>query len=132
MRNKMQYISMQDIPKLKIKLQQKKEIFMVEIDGKQCIHLIDYLNEMSERLQFPIRAKGLDGYNDWMRDLSWIKARRIVILISNYRDFLREDILSKEAVIEDFNQLILPWWECEANEFVTDGEMKEMTIYIAS
>lgn len=40
MRNKIQYISMQDIPQLKTKLQQKKEIFMVEIDGKQCVHLI--------------------------------------------------------------------------------------------
>lgn len=132
MRNKIQYISMQDIPQLKTKLQQKKELFIVEIDGKQCVHLIDYLNEMSECLQFPIKAKGLDGYNDWMRDLSWIKAQQIVILISNYRDFLREDIPSKEAVIKDFNQLILPWWESETNDFVSDGEVKEMTIYIAS
>lgn len=128
----MQYISMQDIPKLKIELQPKKEMFMVEIDGKQCIRLIDYLNEISERLQFPIKAKGLDGYNDWMRDLSWIKARQIVILIRNYRDFLREDIPSKEAIIADFNQLILPWWESEAKEFIADDEIKEMIIYIAS
>lgn len=51
---------------------------------------------------------------------------------TTYELFLRKDIPSKEAVIEDFNQLILPWWELEANEFVTDGEIKEMTIYIAS
>lgn len=67
-----------------------------------------------------------------MRDLSWIKAQQIVILISNYQDFLREDVSSKEAVIEDFNQLILPWWESETNDFVNDGEIKEMIIYIAS
>ena len=114
MENKLQYISMQDIPQLKTKLHQEHGVFMVEIDGKQCINLIDYLNKISELLQFPIKARGLDGYNDWMRDLSWIKTKQIIILISNYRDFLSGDFSSKEAVLEDFNQLILPWWEWEA------------------
>lgn len=126
------YISLHDIPQLRAEFHQKKGTYMVDIDGKQCVHLNDYLKKISECLQFPIKAKGLDGYNDWMRDLSWIKEKQIVILISNYQDFLREDIASKEAIIEDFNQLILPWWRSESTHFVINGESKEMIVYVAS
>lgn len=132
MTSNIHYISLQNIPRLETKFQRKKDVFMVKIDGKQCASLTDYLQKISEYLQFPIKAKGLDGYNDWMRDLSWIKEKQIVILIINYHDFLREDVVSKEAIIEDFNQLILPWWESEATHFVIDGESKEIIVYIAS
>ncbi len=132
MTNNIHYISLQEVPQLKVKFQQRKEVFMVEIDGKQCTYLTDYLKEISECLHFPIKSKGLDGYNDWMRDLSWINEKQIVILINNYKDFLSEDAASKEAIIEDFNQLILPWWESESVHFVINGESKEMTVYVAS
>lgn len=45
---------------------------LLKYSRKECLSLSNYLDSMSELLKFPIKAKGLDGYNDWMRDLSWI------------------------------------------------------------
>ena len=48
MMNTVKYVSMQEVPQLKNKYQQDQDSF-----------------------NFPIEAKGIDGYNDWMRDLTW-------------------------------------------------------------
>ena len=104
MKNTVKYISMQEVPQLKKNFQQDQGIFMVEINGKQCSKLADYLKIMSDSFSFPIEAKGVDGYNDWMRDLTWIEEKKIVVIISNYTDFLKDDLSSKEVILQEFNQ----------------------------
>ena len=73
MKNTIKYISTQEVPQLKRKYQKDQSVFMVEINGNQCYKLADYLKIMSDSFDFPIEAKSMDGYNDWMRDLSWIE-----------------------------------------------------------
>lgn len=48
MKNTVKYISMQEVPQLKKNFQQDQGIFMVEINGKQCSKLADYLKIMSD------------------------------------------------------------------------------------
>ena len=84
---------------------------MVEINGNQCYKLADYLKIMSDSFDFPIEAKSMDGYNDWMRDLSWIEEKKIVIIISNYTDFLKDDPSSKENIPYNFEHTIFSWWD---------------------
>ena len=86
-------------------------LFMVEINGNKCYKLADYLKIMSDSFDFPIEAKSMDGYNDWMRDLSWIEEKKIVIIISNYTDFLKDDPSSKENIPYNFEHTIFPWWD---------------------
>lgn len=132
-KNTVKYIPMQEVPQLKKKFQQDQGIFMVEINGKQCSKLADYLKIMSDSFSFPIEAKGVDGYNDWMRDLTWIKEKKIVVIISNYTDFLKDDLSSKEVILQEFNQLILPWWDGEYAGCLVNGDelKKDMMIYYA-
>ena len=126
MKNTVKYISMQEVPQLKKNFQQDQGIFMVEINGKQCSKLADYLKIMSDSFSFPIEAKGVDGYNDWMRDLTWIEEKKIAVIISNYTDFLKDDLSSKEVILQEFNQLILPWWDGEyAGCLVNGDELKK-------
>ena len=133
MMNTVKYVSMQEVPQLKNKYQQDQAVFIVEINGSQCSKLADYLKIMSDSFSFPIEAKGVDGYNDWMRDLTWIEEKKIVVIISNYTDFLKDDLSSKEVILQEFNQLILPWWDGEYAGCLVNGDelKKDMMIYYA-
>ena len=133
MKNEVKYISMQEVPQLKNKYQQDQDIFMVEINGSQCSKLADYLKIMSDSFDFPIEAKSMDGYNDWMRDLTWIEEKKIVVLISNYTDFLKDDPSSKENIPYNFEHTILPWWDGGYAGCLVNGDelKKDMMIYFA-
>ncbi|WP_367566760.1 hypothetical protein [Lacrimispora sp.] len=128
--NKIIYTSTQEMKEVKSKLGRSNETYIVEIEGEQCLYLKDYLNLMSSFFRFPIKAKGLDGYNDWMRDLSWLNKKQIIIIINNFQEFLQKDVTSKEAILEDFTQVILPWWESEVIDCVVGGETKKMLVYL--
>lgn len=128
--NKIIYSYDQEMQEVKSKLEQNDETYIIEIEGGECLYLKDYLNLISDFFHFPIRAKGLDGYNDWMRDLSWLNKKKIIIIINDYQKFLQKDISSKEVIIEDFNELILPWWESEVVDCVVGGETKKMLVYL--
>ena len=133
MMNTVKYVSMQEVPQLKNKYQQVQAVFIVEINGKQCSKLADYLKIMADSFNFPIEAKGIDGYNDWMRDLTWIEEKKIVVIISDYTDFLKDDLSSKEIILQEFVQLILPWWDGGYTGCVVNGDelKKDMMIYFA-
>ncbi len=85
---------------------------------------------MSDSLQFSIRAKGLDGYLDWMTDLTWIEKPEVIIVIYEFKDFLENDLQIKEAIIEDFKKIILSWWESEVVNCVVEGETRKITLYL--
>ena len=133
MKNEVKYISMQEVPQLKNKYQQDQDIFMVEINGSQCSKLADYLKIMTASFDFPIEAKSMDGYNDWMRDLTWIEEKKIVVIISDYTDFLKDDLSSKEIILQEFEHTILPWWDGEYAGCLVNGDelKKDMMIYFA-
>ena len=130
MKNKIIYIKRTDLWEIKRNIFSDSNIFWVEIDGKNCLNLSDYLIDISTKFQFPTMAKGLDGYDDWLTDLTWIDKDSIVVIINNYIDFLKSDILSKENVMELFEISILPWWEAEVCDYVVDGKPKSFLVYL--
>ena len=124
------YVSEEDMKEVKRNLKQDDKTYIAEIDGEQCPYAKDYLKLISDLLQFPMKAKGLDGYNDWMRDLSWINKDQIIIIINKFLQFLEKDIPSKEAVLEDFSEVILPWWEAEVIDCMVGGKTKKVSVYL--
>lgn len=130
MKNEVMYVKKEDLEKIKSYISSNDNIFGVEIDGKSCMYLADYLTNISTKFKFPIIAKGLDGYNDWMTDLTWIDSNDIVIIINDYEEFLCLDLLSKRKVIENFEQSILPWWESEVCDCMVEGKIRKFTVYL--
>lgn len=130
MKNEIIYVKKENLKKLKSYVYSNDNIFCVEINGKNCMCLSDYLTDISTKFKFPIIAKGLDGYNDWMTDLTWIDLNDIVIIINDYEKFLCLDLLAKRKVIENFEQSILPWWELEVCNCVVDGRIRKFTVYL--
>lgn len=128
--NKIMRVSCQKMKNIREEIQKREDIFLVEIKGEQCTTLSEYLDVMSDSLQFPIRAKGLDGYLDWMTDLTWIEKPEVIIVIYEFKDFLENDLQIKEAIIEDFKGIILPWWESEVVNYVVEGETRKITLYL--
>ena len=127
--NKIINVSEKEMKEIKGALEQDTGTYMAEIAGEKCPCLADYLDLVSDLFRFPIKAKGLDGYNDWLRDLTWIPQEKIVIIFHNFEQFLKNDISSKETILEDFNEIILPWWKTEVTNYVVGGRRKKMTVY---
>lgn len=130
MKNKIIHTSFKEMEKIKNSLNQNNKAYIVEIEGKQCPYLAEYLDLMSNLFQFPIKAKGLDGYNDWLRDLSWINKKEIIIIINDFEEFLWKDASAKKMILEDFKEIILPWWETEVLNYMVGGETKKVLIYL--
>lgn len=130
MENKISYLSISDIQEIKNKIATDNTVFLAEIDGKKLPDLKNYLQTMGSIFQFPILSKSLDGYNDWMRDLSWLGKEKYVLIIYNYKQLLSEDTKNRNFIIEDFKNLILPWWEKEIIKHVVQGKPKPFNIYL--
>lgn len=103
--------------------------YIVEINGSEINNISSYFNEISHKMDFPMLVKGYDGYNDWMRDLSWINSDEIIIIINHYKDFLKDDDVAKSNIDELFRNSILPWWEEEVYKYSVCGKKKKFIVY---
>lgn len=130
MKNNIYSVSSKEMVEIKKKLESDKKLFLAEINGENAQKLQDYLDIISKLFQFPIPARGLDGYNDWMRDLEWLDKDGYVLVIHNFEDFLCQDVLKKSLVINGFSNTILPFWEEEVKHVVADGQPKPFIIYL--
>lgn len=128
MKNKIIYVSVDEMKEIKLRFQ--NNVLVVEIEGKKCSNLTDYLCLMSNLFCFPTKSRGLDSYNDWMTDLSWLNRNEIVIIIYDYSVFLNQDLSLKKCIIENFEKVILPWWESEVVNCMVDGKTKKVTVYL--
>jgi hypothetical protein len=94
------YVTRSEIHGIRKYYSTNETLYIVQIDGKRIRNLNEYLKEISTQFQFPIPTKGLDGYLDWMRDLSWLKKDGYVLIIDNYSDFLSEDFKNKDCILK--------------------------------
>ena len=116
---------------VKKELAPARDVFLVEIDGARCPCLPEYLRTISAAFSFPTQPSGLDGCNDWLRDLTWLDAGlKIAIVIEHFSQFLKEDLAAKKYVLEDFEHLILPWWETDVSSHVVDGRPRMFSVYL--
>jgi hypothetical protein len=128
MKNKLTKLLNED-KKIIEKIKEKKNIYIVEINGKGCSDISTYFNIISEKFKFPIKTKSYDSYNSWMKDLSWILNEKIVIIIYNYDSFLKNDIKAKKIIEKLFIDSILPWWDTEVCKYVLCGKKKSFNVY---
>ena len=88
MENKIYYVTSQQISQIKKDLHTIKGLWVGEIDGEQIDTWEDYLNTISELMQFPTISKSLISYSDWISDLSWLNATGYALIIHNFNLFI--------------------------------------------
>ena len=86
--NQIYQITNKEIEKIKMDC---LETYIVDIDGGKILNLSQFLDIMTEKFKFPIPSKSLDSYLDWIRDLSWIDAQEFVLIIRNFKLFLKNE-----------------------------------------
>ncbi len=128
MQNKIVYISAEKMDVIQQELQLREDVFIAEIDGKECTDMFQYLEIMSNIFNFPMKSTGWDSYNDWIRDLDWIEKEEFAIIINDFTKI--PDLELKEHIIKNFEETVLPWWESEVLECVVEGETKKMMVYL--
>lgn len=108
-----------------------KESFVTEIQGNKIQDLDSYLNEIWDKFNFP--KTGFINYNaylDWIRDLEWIKEEAVILTIFDFNEFLKDDLELKNEIIEDFTDMVLPWWQEEVQGCVVDGFVKPFNVFL--
>ncbi|MCP1225198.1 barstar family protein [Sebaldella sp. S0638] len=130
MKNKIYYVSSEEMHDLKKKLRKKEDVFVVEIDGDFVQDKGEFLDIMTEEFKFPYSVTGFDGYLDWIRDLEWLKSEEYILIINNFGNFIKKDILLKKMIIEDIEEVVLPWWEKEVEDCMVEGKAKPFNVYL--
>lgn len=99
---------------------------LVTVDGSKIHSYEDFVSVMQKELQFPRDCEGkVDRYLDWIRDLSWFDYDRYVFTIRNARQMLQNNEHEAKELIEDFYEIIIPYWDyqykhCDAWEIRKD------------
>jgi len=115
---------------IKSELNDRDSLFLAEIEGKKIENLQDYLSTVNKILMFPIPVRGLDGYLDWIRDLSWLKSTEYAIVIKDFQFFLSGDLYARAVILESFENTVLPWWQSEIEQFQVEGKAKPFNVYL--
>jgi hypothetical protein len=102
---------------------------LIFIDGKNIQSYSDYLDCIWKQLEFPEEQHNWDAYLDWMRDLSWLKEKKISIIITNFKSFLNKEKDGIKTFVLDFETVIFPFWNKDAI-FVLKNEslVKEISV----
>jgi len=104
---------------------------LVEIQGNEIQSWDEYLNKIEIAFQFPNEWRvNIDGYNDWMCDLDWLRKESYVLIIHDYSEFLTQNLECKEMIMEIFCDLILPWWQKDVEKYVVNGRSKPFNVYL--
>lgn len=107
--------------------------FEATIDGGRIKSYVDFICAVQYKLRFPCNCLGsIDCYLDWMRDLSWIKADRIIIKIKCASSFMSENPQERNQILNDFVDIIIPFWENESSNVIVDGTKKTIMLCLTS
>lgn len=130
MENQIFVINQSNLTFVRQSLKQLDGIWVAEIDGNNSDTLENYLQEVSNTFKFPIPAKSLDGYVDWMTDLDWLHAKGYALIIKDFKSFMKNDPEKKEKVLWLFKEDILPFWQSDVEQFVVEGKAKPFHVYL--
>ena len=108
----------------------KLEGFIASIDGAKIQTKHDYLSIMEKAFHLPPCHDSWDAYLDWMCDLDWIEEKKITLIILNSARAFQQDPQMKQYMIDDFKDVILPFWEEEVKYVVVGGEPREFQVYL--
>ncbi len=96
----------------------------------------DFIRAMTDAFTFPQNVPEEDRhwywYTEHMSRLGWIKQKEIVFIIHNYDQMLVDNFKVKKNIIEEFDEVTLPWWGGEIIGCQVGGEPKKFSIYLES
>jgi len=108
-----------------------EKVWVADIDGKGMTKWKDYADAIEKAFKFPTPCdKSYDVYLDWIRDLVWLDANEYVLIVRNYKEFLKNDIELKEEITNDFSEIIIPWWQQEVEKYEVGGKAKPFMVYL--
>lgn len=106
-------------------------LYVAEIQGDEVQNLESYLREVWEKFKFPKTGYvNHDAYLDWIRDLDWINRDGYIMAIFDFNKFLMKSPELKNEIIEDFTDVVLPWWQGEVEKYVVEGKAKTFNLYL--
>lgn len=101
----------------------------VTIDAAKISSYKDYIDMIQIELDFPYDCEGMiDRYLDWIRDLEWLPFESYVFNIINSKDLERRNAPLLKEIVEDFDEIIIPFWDHEATDCIVGGERKEVRL----
>lgn len=130
-KNNIKSINNDDLNLLRKKLIENGRTLVVELDGAKIQSWIDYVSEVQSKFKFPTSClDSVDRYLDWIRDLEWLEQKEYVIIINHFGDFCKDNPSTKNEIILDFEETILPFWQEEIKNTVVEGEAKSFMVYL--
>ena len=130
MGNCIYHCSYKEFESAKRRLQELGDCFFAEIDGKTCRTEAQFYKKISEAMSFPTEVKLFAGFDDWIRDLLWIRQKRIAFVIYNYKSFMSDNVEKRNYIISAFKNDILPWWESDVKKYVVEGTPRQFDVFL--
>lgn len=133
MKNKIYYVSKARAEEIKAECLSDKDIFLAEIDGAEISTEKEYVCAVWQAICCHLDTEGYEKIG-WLRDdlerLHWIPQPDIALIIHNYNLMLREDKKLKTYILEDFYEIILPWWDGDVVGHMVGGEPRGFDVYL--
>lgn len=71
------------------------------ISGSQCSNMEIFYRKLKKQIDIPdYFGDNLDALDEILFDLSWIKEKKLILIISEFDIFLQEDMESKALLVE--------------------------------
>ncbi len=113
---------------------QKENVFFAELDGRSIQTEADYVREMELVMNCPYEKSDmylkLGWYHDWICELLWLGEKDVVLLLRGYDFMLRNNEKTKKRIVEDFEEITLPWWEGEVIGHMVGGKPRSFMVYL--
>ncbi|MDR0197904.1 MAG: barstar family protein [Oscillospiraceae bacterium] len=134
MQNKIHHVNALEAAEIAQKTRDSGNLHLVEIQGKKIQSWEDFYQKMEEGFRFPTISVNYNAYLDWIEDLDWLGKDGYVLIIHDYKNFLEQDLLLKDRIMEGFADMILPWWQGDDEDSVVHcvvgGEAKPFNVYL--
>ena len=134
MKNRIVYVNEQEADAVKAEALQKENAFFAELDGRSIQTEADYVREMELVMNCPYEKSDmylkLGWYHDWICELLWLGEKDVVLLLRGYDFMLRNNEKTKKRIVEDFEEITLPWWEGEVIGHMVGGKPRSFMVYL--
>lgn len=132
MNNRIIYIAKEESEEVRFFAKKCKNVFFSEIDGAKIQSGENFVQALSKAFSFfdKIPMATLEWCNDYLCDLEWITQESIILLISDFDVMLSNAPKTKENIIKNFEEIILPWWEGDIIGHMVGGIPKKFLVYL--
>ncbi len=101
----------------------------ITVDASKIGSYKDYIDIIQTELDFPRDCEGnIDRYLDWIRDLDWLPFESYVFTLTNSRDLECRNAPLLKEITDDFNDIIIPFWDHEAPDCIVGGTRKDVRL----